>query len=77
MAVWIAGSRLAYLADAVSDRFQLAKSVVGLVFLSTATSLPEIATTLTAAFQSAQALVINNLFGGIALQTAILAMSDF
>lgn len=76
-AVWVAGARLAYIADALSDRFKLAKSVVGLVFLSTATSLPEIATTLTAAVQGAQALVLNNLFGGIALQTAILAMSDF
>ncbi|MEX0338083.1 MAG: sodium:calcium antiporter [Arenibacterium sp.] len=75
--VWIAGARLAYLADALSDRLNLAKSIVGLVFLSTATSLPEIATTLTAAVQSARDLVVNNLFGGIALQTAILAMSDF
>ena len=74
--VWVAGARLAYLADALSDRFKLAKSVVGLVFLSTATSLPEIATTLTAAVQEARELVLNNLFGGIALQTAMLAMSD-
>jgi len=77
MAVWIAGARLAYVADALADRLKLARSIVGLVFLSTATSLPEIATTLTAAVQQAQALVLNNLFGGIALQTAILAMSDF
>ena len=75
--VWIAGARLAYLADALSERLHLAKSIVGLVFLSTATSLPEIATTLTAAVQGARDLVVNNLFGGIALQTAILAMSDF
>lgn len=76
-AVWVSGARLAYIADALSDRLRLAKSIVGLVFLSAATSLPEIATTLTAAVQDAQALVLNNLFGGIALQTAILAMSDF
>ncbi len=77
LAVWVAGARLAFLADALSDRMHLAKSIVGLVFLSTATSLPEIATTLTAAVQDARDLVVNNLFGGIALQTAILAMSDF
>ena len=76
-AVWVAGARLAYLADTLSDRMKLAKSIVGLVFLSTATSLPEIATTLTAAVQASRELVLNNLFGGIALQTAILAMSDF
>lgn len=76
-AVWIAGARLAYLADALADRFKLAKSLVGLLLLSLATSLPEVATTLTAAVGQARDLVLNNLFGGIALQTAILAMSDF
>lgn len=74
--VWFAGSRLAYLADALADRFKLAKSLVGLLMLSLATSLPEVATTFTAATQQSQDLVLNNLFGGIALQTAILAMSD-
>ncbi|MDH3581440.1 MAG: hypothetical protein OEM91_12555 [Hyphomicrobiales bacterium] len=75
--VWYAGARLAYLADELADRFNLAKSIVGLLFLSLATSLPEVATTLTAAAQQNKELVLNNLFGGIALQTAILAMADF
>ena len=75
--VWFSGARLAYLADALADRFKLAKSLVGLLLLSLATSLPEVATTLTAAIQQSRDLVLNNLFGGIALQTAILAMSDF
>ena len=75
--VWFSGARLAYLADALSDRFKLAKSLVGLLLLSLATSLPEVATTLTAAVTQAQNLVLNNLFGGIALQTAILAIADF
>jgi cation:H+ antiporter len=77
LVVWISGARLAYLADTLSDRFKLAKSLVGLVLLSLATSLPEVATTLSAAIQQSRDLVLNNLFGGIALQTAILAMSDF
>ncbi|GFE65509.1 sodium:calcium antiporter [Litoreibacter roseus] len=75
--VWVAGARLAYLADSLADRFKLAKSLVGLLILSLATSLPEVATTLSAAVQQSRDLVLNNLFGGIALQTAILAMSDF
>ncbi|MEW9921646.1 sodium:calcium antiporter [Marimonas sp. MJW-29] len=75
--VWFAGARLAYLMDTLADRYHLAKSLVGLLVLSLATSLPEVATTLTAALQQARDLVLNNLFGGIALQTAILAMSDF
>lgn len=75
--IWIAGANLAYLADRLADRFKLAKSLVGLLLLSLATSLPEVATTLGAAVRQSQDLVLNNLFGGIALQTAILAMSDF
>lgn len=76
-AIWFSGARLAYLADALSDRFKLARSLVGLLLLSLATSLPEVATTLSAAVQQSRDLVLNNLFGGVALQTAILAMSDF
>lgn len=75
--VWFAGARLAYLADVLSERLNLAKSLVGLLFLSLATSLPEVATTLSAAQQQERDLLLNNLFGGVALQTAILALSDF
>lgn len=75
--VWFSGARLAYLADTLADRFKLAKSLVGLLLLSLATSLPEVATTLSAALSQSRDLVLNNLFGGVALQTAILAMSDF
>ena len=75
--VWFAGARLTYLVDALADRLHLAKSLMGLLVLSLATSLPEVATTLSAAAAQAQELVLNNLFGGIALQTAILATADF
>ncbi len=74
--VWYAGSRLTFAADTLSDRFNLAKSMVGLLFLALATSLPEVATTLTAAVRGNSGLVLNNLFGGVALQTAILASAD-
>lgn len=75
--VWFAGARLTYLIDTLSDRFSLAKSLAGLLILSLATSLPEVATTLSASIQQNRDLVLNNLFGGIALQTAILATADF
>lgn len=74
--VWFAGSRLTLLADELSDRLKLAKSMVGLLFLALATSLPEVATTLSAAIEQNAELVLSNLFGGIALQTAILALAD-
>ncbi|MBD3679678.1 MAG: sodium:calcium antiporter [Rhodobacteraceae bacterium] len=74
--VWLSGTRLAQLIDALADRLKLAKSLMGLLVLSLATSLPEVATTLSAALRQNQSLVLNNLFGGIALQTAILATAD-
>jgi len=77
MGVWLAGARLTRVMDVLSDRHNWAKSLTGLLLLSFATSLPEIATTLNAAFQQSRELVLNNLFGGIALQTAILAAADF
>lgn len=77
LAVWFAGARLTRLMDILSDRYNWAKSITGLLVLSFATSLPEVATTLSAAVQQSRELVLNNLFGGIALQTAILATADF
>lgn len=74
--IWLIGSRTTLLADAMSERFQISRSTIGILFLALATSLPEVATTLTAAVKSHQLLVLNNLFGGIALQTAILAFAD-
>ena len=74
--VWLAGARLTYLADELADRLKLARSLVGLVLLALVTSLPEVATTLSAAVRQNADLVLNNLFGGVALQTAILALAD-
>ncbi len=76
IAVWSAGARLAYLADALSDRLKVSKSLIGVIILALGTSLPEVATTLAAATRQNQDLVLNNLYGGVALQTAILAVSD-
>jgi cation:H+ antiporter len=74
--VWIAGSKLARYADAIADRKNLGKAFMGLVFLASATELPEIATTFTAAIAGNALLVLSNMFGGITMQTAILAVTD-
>jgi len=74
--VWIVGSKLTILADAISAKYHISSSTLGLVFLALATSLPEVATTFTAAVKSYQSLVVNNLFGGIVLQTAVLGIAD-
>jgi cation:H+ antiporter len=74
--IWIAGTSLAVHGDALADRLGLNKVFVGLVFLATVTELPEIVTTITAAQAGNAALVLGNMFGGITMQTAILAVAD-
>lgn len=74
--VWIAGTRLAGYADAISERTQLSKAFLGLILLGVATSLPEIITTITAALLDNASLVTGNLFGGVALQITVLAIVD-
>lgn len=76
VSVWLAGSALARYADVIADRRHMGKALMGLVFLATATELPEIATTFTAAIKNNAALVLGNMFGGVTMQTAILAVVD-
>ncbi len=49
---------------------------MGLVFLAAMRELPELVTTISAAMKNNAALVLNNMFGGITMQTAILALAD-
>ena len=74
--VWIAGTRLVIYGDKLSDHFTLSHAFIGLVFLATITELPEIVTTLTAAIAGNAQLALGNMFGGITMQTAILAVVD-
>ena len=75
-AIWNAGSRLSAYADAIAERRQIGKAMMGFVFLAAATELPEMVTTFTAAVTGNAVLVLNNMFGGITMQTAILAAAD-
>ena len=74
--VWFAGSQLAIYADAIADRKRIGHAFMGLVFVAAATSLPEMVTTLFGALENEPALVLGNMFGGITMQTAILAIAD-
>jgi cation:H+ antiporter len=74
--VWLAGSRISVYADGISERTGLGQDFVGLVFLALATEMPEIGTTMTAAGSGNAQLAVGNLFGGIMMQTAILAVVD-
>ena len=74
--VWFAGTKLSAYADEISDRKRIGKAFMGLIFLASITELPELVTTITAAISANAPLVLNNMFGGIVLQTAILAAAD-
>jgi cation:H+ antiporter len=76
-AVWIAGTKIAVYADELAERFDLSHALLGLLLLAGITSLPEIATSFTAAYANNAPLAVNNMLGGIAMQVAVLAVADF
>jgi cation:H+ antiporter len=75
-AIWIAGTRLSSFAHAIGDRTGIGGALMGLLFLAGITELPELVTTAAASLRGDAALALNNMFGGIAMQTAILAVAD-
>lgn len=77
VAVWIAGTRLERYADQMVRRTRLKQAFAGMLLLASATSLPEVATTITACLIGNPTLALYNLVGGIAMQTAILAIADW
>lgn len=76
-AVWYAGDRLTRSVDAIAERHALGRAFMGFVVLATATQLPEVVTNSTAALRGDAALVLNSMFGGVSLQTAVLVIADF
>jgi cation:H+ antiporter len=74
--VWWAGSRLATLADRFAKARGLSGALVGLLLLGGITSLPEVATSATAAIGGSGDLAANNLIGGVALQLMALVLVD-
>lgn len=74
--VWLAGSRLSGYAEAISERTGIGAAFLGAVLLGGITSLPELATTLSAAIAGDADMAVNNIFGGVAMQVAVLGMAD-
>jgi cation:H+ antiporter len=72
----LAGTRLTSRADRLADRTGLGEAITGAVFLGACTSLPGITASVTAAFDGRPALSLSNAVGGIAAQTAFLAIAD-
>lgn len=70
------GTRLTAVADILADRTGLGEAMVGAVLLGATTSLPGTITSVTAAASGYPELAIANAIGGIAAQTAFLAIAD-
>jgi len=75
-AVWVAGIQLSDTTDILSSRFGLGQALGGLIILSIATNLPEIAITVSAALSRNLGIAIGNILGGIAIQTVVLVILD-
>lgn len=76
-AIWWAGVRLEHHVDVLAKRTRMGNAFAGMLLLAAATSLPEVATTITAvAVLNDATLAVNNLLGGVALQTALLIVAD-
>lgn len=74
--IWWAGTRLERLTDAIAQRTGIGTAFAGLVLLAAATSLPEVATTITAVLRGNVELATHNLLGGVAFQVVVLAIAD-
>lgn len=72
----VVGVRLARLADILADRTGLGEAVTGAVLLGACTSMPGIVTSASAAALGNADLAYSNAVGGIAVQTAFLAVAD-
>jgi cation:H+ antiporter len=71
-----AGVYLAHTGDQMSESYGLSKSVVGIFFLAVVSSLPELATTITALKKGLFDMAVGNIFGSNIFNVAIIAMCD-
>ncbi len=75
LAIWLAGTSLERHANAIAKNTSLSTVVAGLM-LAVSTSLPELATSVSASLSGSVSLATHNLLGGVVFQTAILFIAD-
>ena len=74
--VCAAGYLLTVHAPVLSDRAGMSRSAAGFLITATATSLPELVTTVAAVRRGALALAVGNIIGGNAFDTLFCSLSD-
>lgn len=74
--IWVTGTRLTKACDELSRRLAISREAMGFVFLALVTQLPEVVTNSTGAIRGDGELVVNSMFGGVLMQTAVLAGAD-
>src|SRR5438309_6558209 len=75
-ATWGAGTELSRATDELDRRLGLGDALGGMVLLSIAGSLPELAITVSAAASGDLSIAAGNLIGGIATATMVLVICD-
>ena len=76
LVILIGGTRMTGMADRLADRTGLGEALVGGLMLGAATSLSGTLVSVTAALDGRASLAFSNGIGGIAAQTAFLALAD-
>ena len=75
-AILACGIRITDIADRLADRTGLGEALIGGLLLGAATSLSGTVVSVTSAFDGKASLAFSNAVGGIAAQTAFLALAD-
>ncbi len=76
LAIILAGSRLAKLADQLADRTGMGEALFGVLLLAGVTSLPDFAATISAAIDSRPDLAMSNVMGSMAINLVFLGIAD-
>ncbi|MDX1609820.1 MAG: sodium:calcium antiporter [Halofilum sp. (in: g-proteobacteria)] len=75
-AIGVAGTFLSGICDRLADRTGMGEAFTGAIVLGAVTSLSGITVSVTAALDGLPTLALSNAIGGIAVQTAFLAVAD-
>ncbi len=76
LTIGFVGTKMAGFADQLADRTGLGEAMAGAVLLGASTSIPGITASVVSAIDGFPSMSLSNAFGGIAAQTAFLAIAD-